>query len=99
MVHPAPEYSFPGLRNRVDETLTHHDHRLREILSQVTARPKTAYEISAGITWNVAPWDQLHPTTRRMAVMETLAHLHHLMEEQRLVSHETDQALLYGLPV
>ena len=98
MVHPAHEYSFPGLRNRVQEILDHHDHRLQEIIDQVTDHPKTPYEISAGITWNVAPWDQLHPTTKRMAVMETLAHLHHLMEERRLVSHEAEGALLYGLP-
>lgn len=43
--------------------------------------------------------EQLHPTTKRTAVMETLAHLHHLMEELRVVSHEAEGALLYGLPV
>ena len=97
-VHPAHEYSFPDLRNRVQELLDHHDHRLQEILDQVTNHPKTPYQISAGITWNVAPWDLLHPTTKRMAVMETLAHLHYLMEEGRLILHEADGFLMYGLP-
>ncbi len=97
-VYPAHEHSFPGLRERVEELLGHHQQRLQEIIDQVADGPRTPYQISAGITWNVAPWDQLNPSTRRMALLETIAHLKHLEDAGRLARRETDAALLYTAP-
>jgi len=98
MVHPAHEHSFPNLRQRVDEILEHHRERMNEILTQVRDGPKTSWQITSGITWNVAPWEQLGPGTRRMALMETMAHLQHLVAEGRVTRQQTDSVVLYGRP-
>lgn len=98
MVHPAHEHSFPNLRHRVDEILDHHRNRMAEILAQVQDGPKTSWQITSGITWNVAPWEQLGPWMRRMALMETMAHLQHLVVEGGVTRQETDSTVLYGHP-
>ncbi len=97
-VHPAHEYSFPGLRQRVDQILEHHEERLNEILGQVKDEPRSAYQIAAGISWNVAPWEKLNTNTRRAALMETMSHLQHLLVEGRLVRQERDEVEEYALP-
>jgi glyoxylase-like metal-dependent hydrolase (beta-lactamase superfamily II) len=79
LVLPAHEHIFYNLSARVEEIIQHHHHRTGEILDTLRDKPKTAYEVSADITWmpefggvkfhSMAPWD------KRMAVSETLAHL------------------------
>ncbi len=98
MVYPAHQHSFSGLSRRVDEILEHHQHRMDEILDQVKGGPKTSWQITSGITWNVAPWPKLSPWTRRMALMETMAHLQHMVEEGGVTRQETDSSVLYGYP-
>ena len=97
-VHPAHEYSFPGLRQRVDQILEHHDERMNEVLAQVQDYPKTAYQISSGISWNVAPWEKLGPGTRRAALMETMSHLQHMVVEGKLFQEEKESVVLYAKP-
>ena len=59
----------------------HHEQRKSEILETIKAEPKTAYQISIGINWmtdisaNGVKWDGLSSLDKRMAVLETLAHL------------------------
>ena len=96
MVHPAHEHSFPDLRGRVDEILDHHRERMDEMGLQVKNGPKTAWEISSRISWNVAPWEELRARTRRMALMETLAHLQHMVVAGELIVQETDSVMLYA---
>jgi glyoxylase-like metal-dependent hydrolase (beta-lactamase superfamily II) len=79
LVLPAHQNTFSGLRKRVAELKQHHEVRNSEILKAMKDNPRTAYQISAEITWmpesggvkwkNLAPWD------RRLALAETLAHL------------------------
>lgn len=96
MVHPAHERSFPGLANRVDELLRHHEHRTQELLAQLRDGPRTAYQVASGITWNVAPWRDLRPVTRRMALMETLAHLQHLVLGRTVHRSDTGETVAFG---
>ena len=98
MVHPAHEHSFPDLGRRVDEILDHHRERMNEMLAQVRNGPRTAWQITSGIKWNVAPWEQLGSGTRRMALMETMSHLQHMVEEGELSRQETDSVVQYARP-
>ncbi|MDO8749564.1 MAG: MBL fold metallo-hydrolase [Dehalococcoidia bacterium] len=98
MVHPAHEYSFPGLRQRVDQILEHHEERMNEMLAQVQDGPKTAWQIASGISWNVAPWAELGPGTRHAALMETMSHLQYMVVEGKLAQQEKDSVVVYARP-
>ncbi len=79
MVLPGHEYNFTDLKARIDEITRHHEQRSSEIIMTIESEPKTAFKISTEITWmldfgglrfaELAPWD------RRMAILETMAHL------------------------
>ncbi|MEV6493431.1 MBL fold metallo-hydrolase [Actinoplanes sp. NPDC051633] len=74
---PAHEYRFRGIDDRAAELVRHHDDRGRETLRVIGAGELAAWDIAAGLTWSRG-WDGLHGMMRRMALAETLAHLHHL---------------------
>ena len=76
---PAHEYRFRGIDTRAAELIRHHDDRSLEVLRVIDARDApTAWDIAAGLSWSRG-WDALHGLMRRMALAETLAHLHHLV--------------------
>lgn len=75
---PAHEYRFRGIDVRAKQLLAHHDERNLEALRVAAALPApTAWAIAAGMRWSRG-WDSLHGLLRRMALAETVAHLHHL---------------------
>ncbi len=79
LVLPAHEHTYTNLRKRIDEIIHHHQQRNLEILETLDAGPKTAYQISRNITWvpdsGGIKYENLPPMDKRMAVLETLAHL------------------------
>ena len=99
LVLPAHEHIFTGLQTRVDEIIQHHGQRNSEILETINAEPKTAYQISAEITWmpelggvrfqNLAPWD------KRMAVLEALAHLESMRVDGKVDKFFRDGIIYY----
>jgi glyoxylase-like metal-dependent hydrolase (beta-lactamase superfamily II) len=101
LVLPAHEHIFSNLPARVKEIIQHHRHRNQEILDTLKTEPRTAYEISAEITWmpefggvkfhNLAIWD------RRMAVSETLAHLEALRLDGIISQFSRDGIIYYRL--
>ncbi|MBI4340422.1 MAG: MBL fold metallo-hydrolase [Chloroflexi bacterium] len=95
-VHPAHEYSMPDLKKRIDEILGHHQERIDEILATMKDGPQTAWHVAACIHWNVAPWAQLNPWTRRMALLETLAHLQYMVSEGEIVKQEAGPLVTFA---
>ncbi len=79
LVLPGHEQTFTNLRERVNELVAHHAHRDAEIMAAFSGEAKTAWEISTVITWMPSvggkKFEELRPWDKRMAVMETLAHL------------------------
>ena len=79
LVLPAHENLFTNLHTRIEEITWHHQQRNFEILESLKNESKAAYQISAEITWMPAlggvRFQDLTPWDRRMAVLETLAHL------------------------
>ncbi|GGM45244.1 MBL fold metallo-hydrolase [Dactylosporangium sucinum] len=75
---PAHEYRFRDLDHRAADLVRHHDERGEEILRAIDdLGPATAWDIAARLTWSRG-WPALRGMLRRMALAETLAHLHHL---------------------
>ena len=80
LVLPGHEAPFTDLEKRVAEIIKHHEGRNAEILKAIEAEPKTAYQIATELTWS-ASWQSLDKWNKRLAVLETVAHL----ESMRLV--------------
>jgi len=79
LVLPGHENTFNGLKPRIEELIQHHKQRNSEILETVKAKPKTAYQIATEITWmsaiNGVGWQKLASWDKRLAMLETMAHL------------------------
>ena len=75
---PAHEYRFRGLDVRSAALIAHHHDRGAEILDVIDrlAEP-TAWAIASQLTWSRG-WAALQGFMRRMALGETVAHLHYL---------------------
>lgn len=82
---PAHEYRFRGIDVRAADLIAHHGDRSAEIVHVVDrlAQP-TAWAIAAQLTWSRG-WAALHGMMRRMALAETVAHLHYLLTTRELV--------------
>ena len=90
---PAHEDIFTDLQGRITELTEHHNNREAEIQQAILEGHRSAYEISSEITWNVPDfnWDNLPPLHKRIAVMETIAHLECMRWEgkvQRIIEDE-----------
>ncbi len=101
LVLPGHEKPFAGLQKRVGELLQHHERRKSEILGILKTKPKTAYQICLEMTWlldtyvngvrgyDLAPWD------KRMAVLETLAHLESMRVDGKVDKFIKDGIVFY----
>jgi len=99
LILPAHGKPFAGLQERADELIQHHKQRNLEILGTLDAEPKTAYQIATGIPWipdkGGVNWQDLAPLDRRMAVLETLAHLEYMRFEGRVDKFTKDDTIYY----
>jgi glyoxylase-like metal-dependent hydrolase (beta-lactamase superfamily II) len=98
-VFPGHGPVFNSLNLRVAEIIRHHEQRKRVTLKAISDGLKTAYQIAEEIPWrpqeggvafrDLALWD------RRLAVMETIAHLNLLMAEGEVGKIDRDGVSLY----
>ena len=99
LVLPAHEHQFTDLPTRVDEIIHHHELRNLEVLEAISNEPKTAYQISQRITWmpefGGVRFHDLEPMDKRMAILETLAHLEALKVDGRVAQFEQDSIVYY----
>ncbi len=99
IVLPGHEQTFTNLRERVDEIIHHHAVRDAEIIAGLEGQTKTAYEISQVITWMPTlggrKFEELVPWDKRMAVMETLAHLKVMKDKGIVETFSKDDVIYY----
>ncbi len=99
LVLPAHEQTFTNLQTRIEEIIRHHQQRNAEILEALKAEPKTAYQISTEITWmpafGGARFQDLALWNKRMAVMETLAHLKAMEIDGKVSTFLRDKIIYY----
>jgi glyoxylase-like metal-dependent hydrolase (beta-lactamase superfamily II) len=75
---PAHEYRFRRLDARARTLVDHHRQRCDEIGETLERLGEgSAWQIATQLTWSRG-WTALQGLLRRMALAETLAHLHHL---------------------
>ena len=99
IILPAHENPFTGLTTRIDELTQHYEKRKADILTTITTSPKTAYQICEGITWQKdvggTSWHRLSSFDKRLAVMETLAHLKSMHIDGKVEKFSRDSILYY----
>ncbi|MFH2012716.1 MAG: MBL fold metallo-hydrolase [Pseudomonadota bacterium] len=98
-VLPAHEDIITDLRGRIKELDEHHNNREAEIQQAILKGLRSAYDISSQITWNVPDfeWSNLPPLHKRIAVMETVAHLEYMRWEGKVQRIIEDEFVLYRL--
>lgn len=71
---------FSDLAARVDQTLSHHRQRLQAIQAVLGPQPKTTWEVALSLRWTSRQvrFESLDVWNRRLALLETLAHLEYL---------------------
>lgn len=76
-VLPAHGPVAPSTHARVDELLSHHEHRLANILVVLANRSMTAFEVAHELAWtrHERSFDELDLFNQGLAAMETKAHL------------------------
>jgi glyoxylase-like metal-dependent hydrolase (beta-lactamase superfamily II) len=88
LILPGHGKPFTGLEARIEELFQHHEDRCAEILRALDSTPKTAYQVADVITWipelGGVNLSQLESWERRIAVLETLAHLEAMKNDGKL---------------
>lgn len=75
---PAHEYRFRQLDARARYLIGHHRERCDEIVKALDGLGEaTSWQVAAQLTWSRG-WAGLVGVSRRLALAETVAHLHHL---------------------
>ena len=84
---PAHEKLIPKLSDRCSELIQHHANRCAEVMSGIgSSKRASASDISSRVTWN-KPFEGFSIFKKRMALGETLAHLHYLEGRGEVKSH------------
>ncbi len=98
-VFPGHGSVFSGLRLRINELFYHHQERERAIVIAAEDEMKTAYQIAGEILWmptgEPMPFSKLSTFDKRLAVLETLAHLKFLMSKGKAQKFTKDGVDLY----
>jgi glyoxylase-like metal-dependent hydrolase (beta-lactamase superfamily II) len=99
LVLPGHEQPFTEFRERIEGISLHHKLRNAEILAALDSDTKTAFELTTGITWlhdvNGVGWYKLGSWDKRMAILETLAHLEAMRASGELDKFSRDDILYY----
>ena len=86
-VFPGHGSVFSGLAPKMDDIQRFHQDRMYKIQRAMGVEQKNAYDIAKAIPWIVngdeTAYDKLEPIDRRLAVLETLAHLQYLVSENK----------------
>lgn len=78
LILPAHEHVFKRLDARINELKRHHEIRCQEVLASIGNEEKTVFQIASRISWDVVSWHLMSFRIKRMAALETLAHLVYL---------------------
>jgi glyoxylase-like metal-dependent hydrolase (beta-lactamase superfamily II) len=98
-VFPGHGGVFSGLQAKIDGLLAHHQEREREILKSISKGQKTAYQIAQEIQWmptgEPTDFKKLPAIDKRLAILETLAHLQYTIFEGKVSKNVRDNVNYY----
>lgn len=93
---PGHEKPFTDFRNRIDTILKHHEQRNREILAALGDRPRTSFQVAQEVSWGFkGTWSSLPDFHKRMAILETLAHLEMMAANGRVDRMPGEDIMLF----
>ncbi|MEE8470370.1 MAG: MBL fold metallo-hydrolase [Dehalococcoidia bacterium] len=99
LVLPAHGRPFTHFQRRTDELIEHHRNRKESILQLLRDGPMKAYAIAAKVVWipqaGGVLWENLDSLNRRLALLETWAHLRLLEDEGKVTKFARDSFLFY----
>ena len=89
LVLPGHRRLIENCRGRIDELKEHHRNRLDEVLSILGNDSKTAYDVAAGMTWDIdyKSFDLFPVMQKWFATGEAMAHLRY-HEEKQIIQRE-----------
>lgn len=98
LVLPGHRNFFTDLQARTDELKKHHEIRAQEALEILGKKTMSAYEIAAGMTWDIdcANWEQFPVAQKWFAVGETIAHLLYLESKGQIKRHKGEKTDTYS---
>jgi glyoxylase-like metal-dependent hydrolase (beta-lactamase superfamily II) len=99
LTFPGHGPTFSGLRQRIQELLDHHDQRNKKILGTIQNDVKTAFQIAGAIPWlsetEKPNFQYLEGFGKRLAIMETMAHLQYLLKQNQVTQTEKNGIYYY----
>ncbi len=97
LVLPGHRRLFDDCRVRIDEMLAHHEHRAAEAASLLAGGPLTAYDVAAGMTWDMtySHWADVPSVQKWFAVGEAIAHLRYLERLGRISRCERQGQIIF----
>ena len=86
LVLPGHRNFFKDLKSRIDELKVHHRERADEVMDVLGSKPLNAYDIAAGMTWDIdcETWEDFPIAQKWFATGEAIAHLRYLEGEGRI---------------
>ena len=98
-VFPGHGPVFNSLKLRAGEILQHHEQRKRAIMEILNDGLKSAYQVATEIPWKAetggTAFGDLSPWDRRLAILETIAHLKLLASEGKVGKIDQNGISLY----
>ncbi len=93
LVLPGHRNLFNDLAGRIDEIKHHHETRVNEVLEVLGKSTMNAYDIAAGMTWDIdcESWQQFPTAQKWFAVGEAIAHLLYLESEGKIKRHKGEK--------
>ena len=89
LVLPGHRNFFTDLKGRIDELKNHHEMRTKEVLDVLGKSTMSAYDIAAGMTWDIdcESWEKFPVAQKWFAVGEAIAHLLYLESKGKVKRH------------
>ncbi|HSW57764.1 MAG TPA: MBL fold metallo-hydrolase [Dehalococcoidales bacterium] len=103
-VLPGHEYPFSGHRQRITELVDHHNARSQAVqqIFQGHFELMNAYQVARLLEWTTRnrklTWEQLKPWDKRLAMMQSVAHLELLVFSQKLLRLSQNGKIFYHNP-
>ncbi|MCE5210179.1 MAG: MBL fold metallo-hydrolase [Deltaproteobacteria bacterium] len=97
---PGHRNFFTDLKGRIDELKEHHETRANEVLEVLGNNTMSAYDIAAGMTWDIdcENWEQFPTAQKWFAVGEAIAHLRYLESEGRIKRNTGHKIVTFSAP-
>lgn len=98
IVLPGHRNFSTDLKKRIDELKEHHRHRADEVIDVVGSKTKNAYEIAAGMTWDIdcENWEAFPIAQKWFATGEAIAHLRFLESEGRIKRNTSQKIVTFS---